>query len=324
MASPSGSALIRPLPIRPLSIGNVVNLGLALYRSHLKTYAQISLTAHLWLLVPIYGWAKYMALSALLSRLAFGELTGQPESGSEARQAIKPKFWSFFRIFVEVGSRLMGVAIALLIALSIFITFLGIAIGSIIDTSPSAASPGLGILLGLLVIAIFLAYLYGLVWFFSRWILAEVILAIETDRNGRQSISRSWVLTQRSVIRIQMIATVTFLVTLPLITLTSYLPQILLLGLETNSLPYRLIYFTSLGTGILGSIVILPFWQTTKAVLYCDLRSRREGFGLKLQPRPQDQIIGAGHDDTIANAPMQDSSGEFDSQPLRPEPFRPE
>jgi hypothetical protein len=29
--------------------------------------------------------------------------------------------------------------------------------------------------------------------------------------------------------------------------------------------------------------LILPFWQTIKAVLYFDLRSRREGLGLQLQ-----------------------------------------
>ena len=29
--------------------------------------------------------------------------------------------------------------------------------------------------------------------------------------------------------------------------------------------------------------VVLPFWQAIKAVIYYDLRSRREGLGLKLR-----------------------------------------
>jgi uncharacterized RDD family membrane protein YckC len=36
---------------------------------------------------------------------------------------------------------------------------------------------------------------------------------------------------------------------------------------------------------LLISLVILPIWQSTKAVLYYDLRSRREGLGLELEPQ---------------------------------------
>jgi hypothetical protein len=33
------------------------------------------------------------------------------------------------------------------------------------------------------------------------------------------------------------------------------------------------------------SIVILPLWQIIKAVIYYDLRGRREGLGLQLRDR---------------------------------------
>ncbi len=32
-------------------------------------------------------------------------------------------------------------------------------------------------------------------------------------------------------------------------------------------------------------IFLLPFWQTIKAVIYYDLRTRREGMGLELRKR---------------------------------------
>ena len=35
--------------------------------------------------------------------------------------------------------------------------------------------------------------------------------------------------------------------------------------------------------GILGNIFLLPFWQAIKAVVYYDLRTRREGMGLELR-----------------------------------------
>ena len=99
--------------IQPLSIGNVVSAGVRLYRSHLKTYLKLALIAHLWALVPIYGWAKYAAISGLISRLAFGELTYQPESVEEARSHVNPRFWSFFAVYLqENGSNVSSSATA--------------------------------------------------------------------------------------------------------------------------------------------------------------------------------------------------------------------
>ncbi len=40
-----------------------------------------------------------------------------------------------------------------------------------------------------------------------------------------------------------------------------------------------------LGLTLLSGAVILPFWQAIKAVIYYDLRMRREGMGLKLRDR---------------------------------------
>ncbi|MEH2455538.1 hypothetical protein [Nostoc sp.] len=46
-----------------------------------------------------------------------------------------------------------------------------------------------------------------------------------------------------------------------------------------------IVYLLILVTAFLVSAVILPFWQAIKAVIYYDLRSRREGLGLKLRDR---------------------------------------
>jgi hypothetical protein len=34
---------------------------------------------------------------------------------------------------------------------------------------------------------------------------------------------------------------------------------------------------------ILSGALIMPFWQVIKAVIYYDVRARREGFGLQLR-----------------------------------------
>src|SRR4028118_2003715 len=106
--------------IGPLSVGNVVSASLRIYRDHFKSYFGLALVASLWVLVPIYGWAKYSAIAALISRLAFGEVRENPETVSDARRQVNPRMWSFlgagiltFLIFFGV-SLVGGIAMALL------------------------------------------------------------------------------------------------------------------------------------------------------------------------------------------------------------------
>ena len=79
----------------PLSVGNVVSASLRIYRDHFKSYFGLALVTYLWLLIPIYGWAKYSAISALISRLAFGEVSEKPETVSDAYREVNPGMWSF-------------------------------------------------------------------------------------------------------------------------------------------------------------------------------------------------------------------------------------
>ena len=259
--------------IRPLSVGNVVSTGLTLYRSHLKTYLQLSGLAYLWILLPIYGWAKYYAISGLISRLAFRELISQPESVSEARSHINSRLWSFFGVAFNVGMRLGLIYIGLGILASI--------IGGVLAALLAQINPVLApIVLVVLVMAIVLA---GLTWYFARWMVAEVPLAVEENINGGQSVERSWQLTKDSVIRIQLVVLVAFLVSFPLIGITGYLPSIILLGIEPGTTLYWIVYCMNLITSLIGGALVMPFWQTTKAVLYYDLRSRREGLDLQIR-----------------------------------------
>jgi hypothetical protein len=275
--------------IAPLSIGNVVSAGLWLYRSHLKTYFQLALTAYLWILVPIYGWAKFMAISGLISRLAFGELISQPESVKTARSQINPRLWSFLRVAFQVGISLALVSIGLTILVGILAGILGLILRLIFGSvdNPVVISV-ISILIAVLVFGILVV---GLTWYYSRWIIAEVPLAVEEQVNGGKSIARSWELTKGSVFRIQGIVLVAFVISSPIVFLFSYLPDIFLFRVlrvfrvEGGSTTYWIVYFISLLTSLVGVIFVMPFWQSIKAVLYCDLRSRREGFGLQLRDR---------------------------------------
>ncbi|MHC5935227.1 hypothetical protein [Nostoc sp.] len=265
-----------PGQIQPLSIGNVVSAAVRLYRSHLKTYLKLALIAHLWIIVPIYGWAKYAAICGLISRLAFGELIYQPESVQTARSHINPRLWSFFRVGYQVSIYLL----VIYFGLSIAGVLLGVILGGILGVSAGI----IGTIIGVIVMVVPL--LLGLTWFYSRWVVAEIPLAVEENINGFESVARSWELTKASVLRIQGVVLIAFFVTLPLVFVLNYIPQLFLVKLERGSTIYGIVYIISLIGSLIGGVFVMPFWQALKAVLYFDLRSRREGLGLQLREPP--------------------------------------
>ncbi|MEH2205931.1 MAG: hypothetical protein V7K53_17940 [Nostoc sp.] len=266
--------------IQPLSIGNVVSAAVRLYRSHLKTYLNLAAIAHLWVLVPVYGWAKYAAISGLISRLAFGELIYQPESVQTARSHVNPRLWSFLRVAFQVGISLLIIYIGLAIVGGVLAGLIGVALGGILGSS------GIIVITTLAIIVTAGIILLGLTWFYSRWIVAEVPLAVEENINGGESVARSWELTKASVFRIQGIVLVAFIVTLPLVFVLNYIPSLFLIKLEPGTAIYSIVYIISVIGSLIGGVLVMPFWQALKAVLYLDLRSRREGLGLQLREPP--------------------------------------
>jgi hypothetical protein len=271
--------------IQPLSIGNVVSAAVRLYRSHLKTYLNLAAIAHLWIIVPIYGWAKYAAIAGLISRLAFGELVYQPESVSAATSHVNPRMWSFLRVAFQVGIFVMVIYIGLAIVGGILSALLGVVLGGILGTSGILVITTLAIILTGLIVVL------GTTWFYSRWIVAEVPLAVEENINGGESVARSWELTKASVFRIQGVVLVAFIVTLPLVFVLNYIPSLFLLRLEQGSTLYSIVYLISWISSLIGGVLVMPFWQALKAVLYFDLRSRREGLGLQLREPPSQDFV---------------------------------
>jgi hypothetical protein len=262
-------------PLGLLTIGNVVNASLRLYGSNFWRYLRLSLFAHLWLLLPIYGWAKYYSEAALISRLCFGELTGQPESNTEARVYIKQKFWAFLFLAIGIGIRIF------LVYMGFYALIMAIAFIAINLLSDSGIL--VGIILSLGIFAIFIGAVIITIVLVSRWIVSELPLAVETGFNSSKSMERSWQLTKSSVGRIQGIVFVAFLVTIPVQSVTSIVPQFVLISFDPSSSTYWVVYGISVIFSLGGGALVMPFWQAIKAVIYFDLRNRREGLDLQLR-----------------------------------------
>ncbi|MDM9381190.1 DUF975 domain-containing protein [Chlorogloeopsis sp. ULAP01] len=271
-------------PLQPLSIGNVVSTGFLLYRSHLKKYFLLALKAYVWLFVPIYGWAKFFALTALISRLAFAELVNQPESIPSGQRFVNSKLWQYLITMLLMLLLGVGIVIGIVILFLVFSILSALLVGGI----GQQANPTAYNIFGLIAIVFMFLIIVAILWLMTRFYLVEVPLSIEDNINSTSTISRSWELTQGYVWRILSISLIGFLITIPIQIFTQII-SFILQGIfapliRQEPIIFGLIFFVltiilSFGSGA----VILPFWQALKAVVYYDIRSRKEGLGLKLR-----------------------------------------
>lgn len=266
----------------PLSVGNVVSASLRIYRDHFKSYFGLAFTAYLWLLVPIYGWAKYSAISGLISRLAYGEVRENPEIVSDANSEVNPRMWRFLWAGVLTSLIYIGVYLGCAIALLV----VGVGAATIFGQNGR-------IIGGLLVAVGVIAFLIIYIRILSRLLIVEVPLAIENNQSASSAISRSWELTKGSVGRIQWIVVVAFLVSLPVYIVSNVLTAIVqivllrLLGPE-SSLYFLFYWILIVGLSFGFGALLTPFWQAIKAIIYYDLRSRKEGLGLQMRDKKRD------------------------------------
>ncbi len=271
-------------PSSLLSVGDVVSAALRIYRDHFKVYWRLAFTAYLWLLVPIYGWAKYSAISGLLSRLAFSELIERPEPVSEARRPVNARMWSFWLAGILVSLILIGLVVGG------FIVF-GILIGII--AAVSGQNTGLAVALAVLTVVAAIAFFIGYIRLLSRLFIVEVPLAIENNLDASSAISRSWKLTKGYVSRIQWIVLVAVLVTLPISIVVQIISSLIQAFLTTlfppdSSAFVSLYLLLVIAVSFVSGSLLVPFWQAIKAVIYYDVRNRKEGLDLKMRDsRPQ-------------------------------------
>ncbi|MFN9398813.1 MAG: DUF975 domain-containing protein [Dolichospermum sp.] len=264
-----------PNLIQPLNIANVISAGMRLYRSHLKKYFLIALKAYVWLLVPIYGWVKFYALSALISRLSFSELVNQPESVSSGQRFVNSRLWEFFVNMILMVA--IGLCIGLVFGLigGLLIGILAVLLGGLQDIT------NIIIYSSIVLVFVIITFTGTLLWIGIRFYLVDVSLAIENDVNGSSTINRSWELTKGNVGRIFLISLTASLITIPIQFIIRFIIKLILTTLLKEDDPIFSLLLLELN--FVGGALILPFLQTVKAVVYYDLRSRHEGLGLQLR-----------------------------------------
>jgi hypothetical protein len=283
-----------------LSAGNVVSAGLRIYRDRFKPYFLLALQASLWSLIPVYGWAKSYTLLAIISRLAYGEVIERPESVDDARQQVNPLLWNILAASLLVGLLFLSI----IIGVGLFVAlFFGILYGVLSNTF--LQNSAINVFLVILGIVIFLVFLLGFVWLSSRFSVFELPMAIDLVSDPIVAIKRSWNLTKDFVWQLILISTVAFLIFIPFYVI-SYLLNLIVVSFLTLILTgittaldriifssgatqsFQLFVFItvqliSFAISLVMGAVYLPFWQAIKAVIYYDLRVRKEGLDLQIK-----------------------------------------
>lgn len=271
------------------SIGNGINIAVYLYRYYIKKYFKLAVIAHLWLLVPIYGWAKFYANSALISRLAFCELSNKKESLKEA----KSKTYSQMCNFLIAGILVLIIPVILALIFAIGITLIWGILSALLtkvfglppivnSAEPFDGSPQT-IILATIIISIYLSPL----WFYSRLFIGELSLAVGNKSNAFKTIQKSWKLTKKFRFYILTIILLSYSITLPIqILLFPVLGLIIIKIPIVDSLPSEVSgWLVLIAVYVVSGIFTMPFCQALKATVYYDLSCRKEGFDLQLHKR---------------------------------------
>jgi len=289
--------------IAPLTIGNTINTAFRLYRDRFQTYVFFAVRAGLWSLLPlilqlilsqllyqtitpeqgsdiglrlflfpiqIFSAAKSLFNNAVISRLAFQDITYQPETAGQAEKKVKPKMWRLWWMQVLIG--LLGAAIILAITLSlVLVSFI----------------PILGVLL---ILPAFFCLPFFFLWLSARIYIAELPLVIEDNLGSWQAIKRAWHLTKNSAWRIVGVIFIASLLIIPVYLLSGALASI---PFWVNSSEYwqtltenplffqqMAMFFYGLTTiFLLLNILLVPFWQSLKSVIYNHVLDQKKNDG---------------------------------------------
>lgn len=274
-----------------LTIGDIVTIALRLYLQRLRQYWIHSLVAHLWLLVPLYGWFKFAALSGHIAQRFWYQLSEREAPEAAGDRVIASNFIRFWLIhlliyLVFIASTVV-IYIALVIALILFAGLIWLATRvNILDNgtldSGSIITLGLGFLfIGIFAIGNTLAY--------SRLFLSELPLAISPQTKLGQAIGQSWRLSSKYTLKTASTLMTAWLMTVPLALVLGAL-NTLIFRLGTSLVDDQAIADVAIAllfialTTMAHSLMTLPFWQAVKVVTYQDLQNRQSGTDLKLRP----------------------------------------
>jgi len=257
-------------------------------------------------IIVIISFLAQTILTGMLTAVVGQSVLGRNLSIGEAWQIARPRLWA-----------LMGTTfLAGLLVFAIWVGGGGIAVvlGIVLIAAHLAPIGGLLIAAGVITATVFGVLCY------VRWVVATPAVILE-GRGPRASLGRSWRLTKRSWWRVFGILLLVELIVLVASTVLGVPFDVLkavvgagsgggltlAFGAQTASTSLAAALITAVG-GIVSASVTRPVLAGAVALLYVDLRMRREGLDIALQRASSQQDSGTGNFGSVwASQPGPDS-----------------
>lgn len=260
-----------------LTVGNTVTASVALYKNQWREFLKLSAIAHLWLLVPIYGWARHLAIAAWISQLSLQKLNNDLEFNSQEKYFSIRSLGIFFIVAVLasiVPFILSFLVIIILIYAWLYLeqmvspTILASIFNLIEENVPKS------IFSWIIVISLYLIAS----WFHVRFFLTDLVFTIEKKLRIFTIIKQSYLLTKNNSFKIFMIIGLSLLVISPIWLTIYFLISIFLTSILTilnNVVPnllksdsiYVAVFYLICWTSIVN-LLVMPFWRSLKAVTF--------------------------------------------------------
>ncbi|VEP12641.1 conserved membrane hypothetical protein [Hyella patelloides LEGE 07179] len=274
----------------------ILRTGFRIYKNHFKDYYLIAFKACLWLLIPIYGFAKYLSLNGLISYLVFYEVIEEPDTIKEAHRFIESRIWKFFSAAILV---IFAIQIILLIIKGILLPVLIVISGFIYSLFSQFNLDNVSqfflqnkifndFLIAIHSFKYFLKtfiYLFVYIFAIGHLLIFDVLLAVTENMTAFESLKYSKELTQRHLSPILLVTLLETLVIIPGIYLVDSSLSFITFPLLNNTEKHPLLVFLIFAIYIIISFIFLAFLNSyclaIKAVTTHELIKISNNFKIK-------------------------------------------
>ena len=271
------------LRIGDFTVGNTITVSVAVYKQNWRQYLKLSFIAHLWLLVPVYGWARYFAIAAWISRLSLQEFDSELNNLHflryfSARSLCIFSLTGIFAIFEPIIFGYLSAFVLIFIIVILCEIIFTFSLFEILDNILSNNEDPTVLWLGLVWLAFY--SLISLV-FYARLFVTDLIFIDRVNNKLFDLIRQSYSLTKNNKFKIILISFLSFLITVP-VWIICYLiaPTTAWLILTVTSINAfesfsLLLEFCFIITLVCAHGIVLPFWQSVKASVFYHLVKKR-------------------------------------------------
>lgn len=282
------------IPVPDFTVGNTITVAVAIYKHNWKKYLKLSLVAHLWLLVPVYGWARYFAIAAWISKLSFNELVAQPDNIDQK------EYFTLRSLFIFLFTALVTIfiiAVTMILSSLFIFVFIFIAVllqiileAPILDRISEIIDQAEGVGYWVFFWSIILLFSLTSTFSYVRLFLTDLGFVGNHTSKLFNLISKSYSLTKQKF-KIFGIILQSFVFICPIWIISFFLIIIvsgfLLWGIkrfvmiQISISAFHLGLYIIIGWFILTNLLTMPFWQSVKAFTYHKVSNERDDYDLR-------------------------------------------